>query len=357
MIIQPRFSVFVPAISLPLLAVLLSGCGTPAGPAPAHLTVQSVIAGGARAPKGNPDVTRPTLSTLLTYPGDGSTSVLPDQTLTLQFSEPMNTVATQAAFSFLNVLTPAPAYLSVTWNAPGTVMTVKRSLPFTYGSTVSWMVGPGATDLAGNSLEPASSAARSFTVSHHATVKVYSDGTLDGTVNWAGQVETGADHVDLHITGTPETASRGFLTFDLSGLANLSQITSVQSASLHVYQNGGPAIADLYATGWPVFAYNVSYFMLLPAAYGNQFNTPGISGTTKVLSTDALPGYKVMDATDQVAYDIVHRAQLLSRSQWMLRHMVDPYYQPAICCGVIEWASGSALQSRRPYLEISYLYP
>ncbi|GGR03916.1 Ig-like domain-containing protein [Deinococcus ruber] len=339
-----------------LLPLVLSACGgTPSGQAPAHVAAQSL---GTGTPERTLDVTRPTLSTLLTYPNDGGVGILPEQAITLQFSEPMNKAATQAAFSFLNVQTPAPAYLSVTWNAPGTVMTLKRSLPFAYGSTVFWMVGAGATDLSGNSLEPASSVARSFTVSHHTSIKVYSDGSLDGSVNRNNQVETYSDHVNLRATASAATISRGFLTFDLSGLPKLSQITSVQSASLHVYQNGVATTADMYAVPGAVLAYNVSYFLLFPTLYGNQFDIGPVStGTTKILSTDALPGYKVMDATTQVAYDIVHRSQLLSRSQWLLRHAFDFSSNPAYCCGVIEWASGGAVQARRPYLEISYLYP
>lgn len=38
-----------------------------------------------------------------------------------------------------------------------------------------------------------------------------------------------------------------------------------------------------------------------------------------LLSTDETVGYKVMDTTAQVAYDIQNRSGLMNRSQWRLR--------------------------------------
>ena len=110
-----------------------------------------------------PDVTRPSISNLLTYPNDGATGLPTSQEVFVQFSEPMNQAVTQVAFNFLTPPIPA-ANLTFTWNAQGTTLKVKPKTPFAHGQSVVWNVSSGAQDLAGNLLENASAALRGFTV-------------------------------------------------------------------------------------------------------------------------------------------------------------------------------------------------
>lgn len=93
-------------------------------------------------------------------PADGATGVSALSSIQVQFSEAMDTASVQAAFA---VTSPAGYERSVCrWNATQTVASCSLS-PFPVGATVSWRVGTGARDMAGNSLAQAFTA--SFQVS------------------------------------------------------------------------------------------------------------------------------------------------------------------------------------------------
>jgi hypothetical protein len=107
-----------------------------------------------------PDVTSPTVVTFT--PSNGATSQGPYQTITIQFSEPMDTVATEPAIT----ITPSTAHapnnvaisLTYSWNAPtNDTVTINpitnENWLFARSHTIA--VGSGAKDVAGNALSGA----------------------------------------------------------------------------------------------------------------------------------------------------------------------------------------------------------
>jgi methionine-rich copper-binding protein CopC len=300
-----------------------------------------------------PDTTQPKISSIT--PTEGATSIDPGALIKVLFSEPMNKVATQAAFSFLPAIPSSTQNFS--WNPAGTQMIVYQNPSFAYGAAVIWSVGSGAKDLSGNLLESASSALRSFTVTHKGTFKLYSDGTLDGRADNIGNVLPGKIITDHFAPKAGPTWSRGFVSFDLKQISKLSTITKVTSASLHVFQDDVLNNGDQYALLGNVLAENVNYAFLSSVAYNTFFNTPAISaGTTNILSTNAVLEYKVMDVTQQVGFDVQNHNGLFDRSQWRFKFANDATTGSANGTSII-WANGTAPQSKKPYLDITYLYP
>ncbi|GGR03946.1 Ig-like domain-containing protein [Deinococcus ruber] len=302
-----------------------------------------------------PDTVQPSIFKAL--PGNGLKAVDPATVITVTFSEPMDRVVTQAAFSVLSPPLSANESLNFFWNAAGTTLSVKRSAPFAYGAAVVWIVNTGAKDLAGNPLESASGGLRGFTVIRKGTFKLYSDGLLDGQVDNKGSAQVGPVATSYYINSVGKLYSRGFLSFDLSKVPNLAAITSISSASLNVYQRDIYCSGDQYGLLGNVLAENVLYVSLTPVLSSVLLNTPPVSsGATNVLSTNGALGYKTMDATTQVAYDVANHAAVLDRSQWRLRFANDATTKGQNC-GSVFWGDGTQAQAIRPYLDITYLYP
>lgn len=93
-----------------------------------------------------PDTTRPTVGS--TSPSTGATNVPVNSNLEFNFSEAMDQLATEAAFS----TTPALTSRTITWNAARTLMSVNPGTDLMPGSQVTMVIGTGAKDLAGNGL-------------------------------------------------------------------------------------------------------------------------------------------------------------------------------------------------------------
>jgi Bacterial Ig-like domain len=302
-----------------------------------------------------PDTIKPKISSAT--PQDSTTGIDPNPTIAVYFSEPMDKAATQAAFTFLTPSLTASESVKFSWNPTGITMFVQRSTPFLYGVAVIWNVGPGAKDLSGNVLEGASSALRGFTVIHKGTFKLYSDGSLDGFAMKNSFVFSPEVQTSFYLNPPSTNFVRGFITFDLSKLPNLTKISNVTSASMHVFQDEIQCNGDQYGLLGNVLVENISYAVLSSVFFNTFFNTaPIATGTTNILSTNATLGYKVMDATKQVGYDVQNHNGLFNRSQWRLKFANDATSQGQNC-GDIRWADGTATQSKKPYLDITYLYP
>lgn len=300
-----------------------------------------------------PDTTAPSI--LTRSPGNGLKAIDPNTSIQVSFSEAMNKSATQAAFNLLTPALTSGETLNFFWNATATTMFVKRGTPFAYGAAVTWNVAPSAKDLSGNLLQNSSGALQEFTVVRQGKFKLYSDGTLDAAISNEGTVDLPTSSNPIQQVGYSgkQPYKRGFITFDLQKLPKLVLITSIQSASLHVYQDvsqcGSP-----YSFLGDMIAENISY----PALSFLFFNAAPIStGTTNILSTNAAVGYKVMEVSKQVGYDVQNRNGLLNRSQWRLRMTKDFPAQATNTCYFMFMATGLAGQSKQPYLDITYLYP
>jgi|GEM_PF-6689044 len=273
------------------------------------------------------------------------------------FSEAMNQTSAQNAFQ-LSVPNFNSSKMSFNWNAAGTEMTLTYNEVLPYGTTVNWSMDNTSSDLAGNKLANSSFVGGSFRLVRQGTVKIYSDGVLDGSASSGGNVSLEPKY--LRVTYAPKsTYERAFVSFNLQNQFKAPNFTAIESASLHVYQEdifcGGGDSA--YVNLGNVLAENVSYVLLNNALFSTFFNTAPIStGTTNVLSTNSSLGYKSMDVTQQLAYDVQNRAGLLEHSQWRLRFAQDSTSKWGHC-GSTQWYGGGALLIFRPYLDVTYVYP
>lgn len=119
------------------------------------------------------DTTAPALVSML--PADAGAPRNP--TLLATFDEPMDKASTQAA---VTLTSPTGKQLFFAWNDGGTAVSVTVDGGFPYGQAVTWSVGTGARDLAGNPLAAASSAG--FTVRRLCSdARVRSDSAADGS--------------------------------------------------------------------------------------------------------------------------------------------------------------------------------
>lgn len=96
-----------------------------------------------------PDTTRPTVAA--TSPTQGATDVPANSNLEFNFSEPMDEVATEAAFT----TSPVLASRTITWNAAHTLMSVNPGVDLPASTNVTMTIGVGARDLTGNPLASA----------------------------------------------------------------------------------------------------------------------------------------------------------------------------------------------------------
>ena len=86
-----------------------------------------------------------------TVPADTVTDVATSATVLVTFSEAMNQVVTEGAFSISPALTG-----TFSWNGPGDVLTFAPDVLLAEGTTTYTVtIGTGATDLAGNALAAA----------------------------------------------------------------------------------------------------------------------------------------------------------------------------------------------------------
>jgi hypothetical protein len=95
-----------------------------------------------------PDLTAPTV--LATAPAGGASGVAVDTALSVQFSEPMDAAASQAAFTFNPSVTG-----TFSWSEDGSATTFTPDADLAYEATYAVEIGSGATDVAGNPLSSA----------------------------------------------------------------------------------------------------------------------------------------------------------------------------------------------------------
>jgi hypothetical protein len=119
--------------------------------------------GGEGGEGGTPDVPDTTPPTVVSVsPPHGATGVPSGTNIVITFSEPMNTMATEAAYESADV--PANA-VAMTWSADRRVLTIDPNAPLTYASgadptsvtarTYAFTITTAARDAAGNSLAQA----------------------------------------------------------------------------------------------------------------------------------------------------------------------------------------------------------
>lgn len=365
-------------LGLPLLTLFISACGAAQHPATTPPdTVMAASGAGTDSvtatelrqlpmPFPGPDVTQPSI--LSTTPGSSAIGVDRAASITIQFSEPMNQGATEAAF-FLFTGVSSSNVLTYKWNVTGTLLTVTHSAPYNDGAQVIWIVNTGAKDLAGNALKTVSGQLRDFTVLKKSTFKLYSNGQSDGWVYSSGaRVHQGQQRVRTDAWTYPPAdagSTRGLITFLLDQVPSASKAVQVVSASLHLYQelpNIGPQCVQnqAYKSAGNVLAQAIYYppdIANTQTDYSLYYSSYiGFLDPSNVLSNNATTGYKTLDVTKQIAESF--KSPLYPLSQWALRfeHETLPV-SPSDTCATTHWGAGYAVADHKPYLEITYLHP
>lgn len=271
-----------------------------------------------------------TPSVLATSPVGGTLGVARNTNIYILFSQAMDKVSTQAAFSATGLSSGVHAGV-FSWNAASTILTFNPNVDFNYGEWVSVTVKMTAKAVSG---QPMSADYNfRFRIARVKRVVLTSERSLDGHVFESGQVYTDnwlfvGDTSGGVPTGYPQPPianqfARGFLSFDLSSLVadNAKQIIAAQ---LSVYQfdvNGNPyqEMGDLQVQG-------VVYGTSLDTA---DFTAPvqAAAGATQTLATFANmgwnDGYKSALFTTKVQSDLSNAAAQSNRSQFRLKFNGD----------------------------------
>lgn len=283
------------------------------------------------------DGTPPTL--ISSYPPDKQVGVLPETYIQLRFSEAMDKVATQAAFS---ITSPAGVTGTFQWNAATNRMTFRPSANLPYGASVAWSISSAAKDAAGN---PLAAASRSFKVAVRSSIDLPSIPALDGYVGANGGTvlnnttfSTGDDATNQEI--------RGFLSFSLVSLP--IDLVRIESATLNVYQVA--VLGNPYGVLGGVQVQSVPYGTTLEAA---DFSAAAVA-YVGALSASATLGWKQLEATSPAQNDWAYRASRSSLSQFRLSCPTATNADASQDLSV--WYAGEASTST-PFLHLEYLSP
>ena len=283
-------------------------------------------------------------------PADDAIGVIADTNVVVTFSEPMDKADVQAAFSISH---GNPGVFS--WNPAATVMTFNPGASLPYGANVTLSISHTAADAAGLEMEDDFDA--NFKVLRQLSTTVYSQGGFDGHIYGPGVAVIGSHVKSTDVNMYVGTWSRGFLSFDLSGLPD--DLHSIVSAEVKVYQSDHHASAYGGATG-NLLIQSVSYGTLDVG----DFSSPAFTycnalcllpaPTSATLSSSAADGWKSVNALGPVRSDWTNRAARGERSQFLLRFVTENNGAGASVWA--KFASGDAL-GQRPLLSITYLAP
>lgn len=256
-----------------------------------------------------PDTTRPTL--VSSTPAAAEKGVARSATISLEFSEPMDKAATQAAF---DITAPASANMGTfSWSADGKTMTFTPSAPFDYGTIVAWRLSTAARDLAGNTMQP--SVIRGFQIINEGVAVLDSVMGIDGYVTNGGTSYTSSGYI-LFGDSAQNIAYRGFLSFDLSSLP--ASLTTIKSALVYVYLasvSGAPVTA---LGGGP----RIEHVNVGASLDAMDYDTANIAGPGEygALPSTTTTNWKLTSVMlGAVKADWQNRASLGNRTQFRLR--------------------------------------
>ncbi|MBL8957263.1 MAG: Ig-like domain-containing protein [Myxococcaceae bacterium] len=179
-----------------------------------------------------PDVTAPRV--LSRSPADAGTGLARSTPIVVGFDEPMDRLSTQAA---LTVLSPPGRPLVYSWDDAGTHVTATAA--FEHGDAVTWALGPGALDLAGQALD--AGITHTFTVRKLCTgAELRSDSSRTGTVSRSTSFlyePTGTRvRVGRESDASSDTVSRGLFVFPFGKAGSTCSATGVAGTALEVKQ-------------------------------------------------------------------------------------------------------------------------
>jgi Bacterial Ig-like domain len=274
--------------------------------------------------------------------------------IVITFSEAMDTTSVEAAFD-INVLF-CIGLEEFSWNADGTVLTYKPCGNLGPDALMTVDINGSATDASGLAMD--SGFESGFRTLREGTVKLYSQASFDGDVLKPGFIGTdpNPDTADNELFVSVQ--SRGYLSFDLSGLP--AGTTKITSAELSVYQKSHAGSA--YGATGSLLIRSFSYGTLSTSDY--DWNCAlGILCNLyqQVLSSSSSDGWKTADVTDWANEDWQQRNSRSQRSQYQMRFANDAV-NPAPANGSATFQAGNVnggilQKNRRPALELTYLYP
>ena len=153
-----------------------------------------------------------------TTPADSATGVTKTAKITVQFSEPMDVVSTQAAY-LSDSEGIKPDQVTFTWEDTGKRLIITPRSPLAYSpndeyKTYAFTISTAATDKAGNPLAAAKSV--SFSTLRTLNIELEGEAALDGSVSIGGNVM--ADGNEVLAGYLQDDFMRGFFSFPLKDL-------------------------------------------------------------------------------------------------------------------------------------------
>ena len=320
----------------------------------------------------NTDAVKPKIVAASSTPANGAPGI--DKALAsivVTFDEAMNKAATQAAYTGNEEI--APANVTFTWNATGTVLTIDPSAELKYDAITdpnglakvyTYKFGVGATDLAGNTLEVADQADRTFKTKRNITQTIDATPTQTGEVVYSiapgpvgnkyyGDEMEAGDTIAFTDGGTSIGSNfewKGFAGFSLATVPPAVNGTTLVAATVKINQfnvKGAP-----YATLGVVRLEHITYSgpdLTNDTSRSEAYSNAPLSNIG-VISNSVAIGEKTLSALAAVTDDLANKAARLNRSTYRLR-----FTTPTDNDGIqdsAEFSGGNA-----PKLVLNYIIP
>jgi len=220
-------------------------------------------------------------------PGDGATGVTKTAKITVQFSEPMDVVSTQAAY-LSDSEGIKPDQVTFTWEDTGKRLIITPKLPLAYSSndeykTYAFTISTASTDKAGNPLAAAKSV--SFSTMRTLNIELEGEAALDGSVSIGGNVM--ADGNEVLAGYLQDDFMRGFFSFPLKDLP--ADAESIVRAQMEIY--------SLRYDGDTIDSCNIELLDYGGSLDGSDY---GLSGMEKITIQPKYTGWTAYALTDWV---------------------------------------------------------
>jgi len=298
-----------------------------------------------------PDTTNPTI--VSTSPTNNQHGLFSNTKITIRFSEPMDQLATQAAFQ-----SPDIGPHTFSWQNGGKTMVVTPNNPLKYSLNTAYKyyhftINTTAKDKAGNNLTVAKTV--KFTTLRTFYVYFIAEKSLDGHV-WDNHVLRPSKNYIQVGDYLFNRYSRGFLSFKPSQYLESQGAVGISKAYVSAYQytKVGNPYHDLKGgmINRYLRIYHVDYGSALDA---NDFTKAPLSTKPQQFSNSSSAGFKKVDVTGWLANDYRYRNQRAYRSQYRLqfaRNTDNDGHND-----YVRFYSSDANVLKRPVLQVWYYRP
>lgn len=262
---------------------------------------------------GSPeDTTPPTV--VRSLPADAQAGVREDAVITIQFSEPMDQAATEAAYKSTDL---PEAMTTMSWNAAGDTLTITPSAPleYTQGGPSPLFVGRKsynysitrvARDLAGNQL--VADADVTFTTLRRISQPLLIQPTLVGFTLAGGG--SSSDYIRVGDATSFGKQYKGFITFSMASLP--TGVVEIESALLTA------TLSEVQGTPFNLSLGTLHVFSTTFDAIGQAALTAPTRGDLGLFTTSSTLGTKTLDVSGAVMADYNNREALNQLTQFRL---------------------------------------